>query len=219
MSRIYRYGLPIAFASLLVLGWVDAGFWGASTQVQSFENKAAVPFPAWQADNPDAYPRELEKWYNDHFPWKGLFQRLNAQLQQLTNRRSPLPDLVVLGTDGWLYKGGLQLDIYRGKRRFTPKELRQVTRELLARKASVEAQGGKYYLAIAPLKHHIYPQFLPGHVRPLNQEHAVRQLYLALDATELDYIDLHTPLTNFAVQNPPQHLRPRPDTTDRFDQN
>lgn len=217
MSNTFRYGLPLAFAGLLVFAWADAFFLGASTQVPSFENKAAVKAPVFRLDYLDPFPRDAEPWYNDNFPWKGLFQRFNARLQQLTNSRSPLPDLVVLGADDWLYKAGLQLAIYRGKRRFSPEELREVTQELLARKDSVEAQGGKYYLAIAPLKHHIYPEFLPDHVRPLNQEHATRQLYAALDDTDLNYIDLHTPLRDFALENLPMHLRPRPNEPEQFD--
>ncbi|WP_020571900.1 alginate O-acetyltransferase AlgX-related protein [Neolewinella persica] len=211
MTKIFHYGLPLAFGLLLLLSWTDALFWGAGTQVQSFENKAAVKTPVFRPDLLDPFPRDAEAYFNDQFPWKGLFQRFNAKLQALTNRRSPLPDLVVVGQDEWLYKGGLQLDIYRGKRRFTPAELNQVVDELLARRDSIRARGGKYYLAIAPLKHHIYPEFLPDHVRPLNQQYAARQLYAALDQTELPYIDLHTPLRNFALNHLPLHLRPRPE--------
>lgn len=210
MTNVFRYGLPLAFGLLLLLSWTDALFFGAGTQVQSFENKGAVEAPVFRPDLLDPFPREAEAWFNDRFPWKGLFQRFNAQLQSLTNRRSPLPDLVVVGKDGWLFKGGLQLDLYRGKRRFSPEELRQVTTELITRRDSVRAAGGHYYLAIAPLKHHIYTQFLPDHVRPLNQEYAVRQLYNALRDTDLRFIDLHTPLQNYAAQHPPRHLRPRP---------
>lgn len=211
MTKIFHYGLPLSFGLLLVLSWTDALFLGAGTQVQSFENKGAVEPPVFRLDLLDPYPRDAEAYFNDRFPWKGFFQRFNAKLQALTNRRSPLPDLVVIGEDEWLYKGGLQLDIYRGKRRFTPAELSQVVNELLARQDSIRARGGKYYLAIAPLKHHIYPEFLPDHVRPLNQEYAVRQLYAALKKTDLAYIDLHRPLRNFAQNNLPQHLRPRPE--------
>lgn len=211
MTKIFHYGLPVSFGLLLLLSWTDALFLGAGTQVQSFENKAAVKAPVFRPDLLDPFPRDAEAYYNDRFPWKGLFQRFNAKLQALTNRRSPLPDLVVVGEEDWLYKGGLQLDIYRGKRRFTPQELNQVVAELLARQDSIHARGGKYYLAIAPLKHHVYPEFLPDHVRPLNQQHAVRQLYAALDKTNLPYIDLHTPLRSFAQKNLPPHLRPRPE--------
>ncbi len=210
MSNALRYGLPIAFATLLIVAWADAAFFGALTQVQSFDNKAKKPAPALRLDHLDPFPRDAEAWFNDNFPWRGLFQRLNGQLRAVTNRRSPLPDLVVLGEDDWLYKGGLQLDIYRGKRRFSPEELRKVTAELLARKDSIEARGGQYYLAIAPLKHHIYSQYLPGHVRPLNQEYAVRQLYAALGSTDLRYIDLHTPLQTYAALHPPLHLSRNP---------
>jgi len=206
MSNVLRYGLPIAFATLLLVAWADAAFFGALTQVQGFENKAKQAAPELRLDYLDPFPKDAEAAFNDHFPWRGLFQRFNGQLRAITNRRSPLPDLVVLGEDDWLYKGGLQLDIYRGKRRFSPDELRKVTAELLARKDSIEASGGQYYLAIAPLKHHVYPQHLPGHVRPLNQEYAVRQLYRSLAATDLQYIDLHTPLQTYAAQYPPPQL-------------
>jgi len=138
--------------------------------------------------------------------WRGFFQRFNGQLRSLTGARSPLPDKVVFGSDDWLYKGGLQLDIYRGKRRFTPEELRRVVGEITARRDSIHARGGRYYLAVAPLKHHVYPRFLPGHVRPLNREFATRQLYAALEEAGLPTVDLHTPLQDYAAAHPPLPL-------------
>ncbi len=206
MSATFRYGLPLLFAAVLVLGWLDAAFFGALTQVQSFENKRAAEVPTVKLDHLDPLPRQTEDYFNDHFPWKGLFQRFNGRLQAVTNGRSPLPDYVVLGTDDWLYKGGLQLDIYRGKRRFTPEELTQVVQKLRARRDSVIAHGGQYYLAVAPLKHHIYPEFLPPHVRPLNREYATQQLYTALASNGVNTIDLHTPLRAYAIAHPPQTL-------------
>ncbi|MBC6996075.1 hypothetical protein QWY85_10735 [Neolewinella lacunae] len=206
MSATFRYGLPLVFAAVLVLGWLDAAFFWALTQVQGFENKRAAEVPTVQLDHLDPLPQQTEAYFNDHFPWKGLFQRFNGRLQAVTNGRSPLPDYVVLGTDDWLYKGGLQLDIYRGKRRFSPAELSQVVKTLQARRDSVAARGGHYYLAVAPLKHHIYPAFLPDHVRPLNQEYAVRQLYAALASAGVKTIDLHTPLQAYATAHPPQRL-------------
>lgn len=206
MANLYRYGLPIAFALLLVGLWSDVLFFGAGSQVQGFDNKAVEAPPELRLDYLDPFPKQAEPWFNDNFPWRGLFQRFNGQLRSLTGARSPLPDKVVFGTDDWLYKGGLQLDIYRGKRRFTPEELRRVVNELTARRDSIHARGGRYYLAVAPLKHHIYPQYLPNHVRPLNREYAVRQLYAALEDTGLPTIDLHTPLQAYAAAHPPVPL-------------
>lgn len=206
MSKLYRYGLPVAFALLLMGLWSDVLFLGARSQVQGFDNKAVTAPPQLRLDYLDPFPKQAEPWFNDNFPWRGLFQRFNGQLRSLTGARSPLPDKVVFGTDDWLYKGGLQLDIYRGKRRFTPDELRRVVAELTARRDSIQARGGRYYLAVAPLKHHIYPQFLPGHVRPLNREFAVRQLYAALEEAGLPTVDLHTPLQDYAAAHPPLPL-------------
>ena len=206
MPRWYRYALPLTFALLLLGLWTDVLFMGARTQVQGFDNAAKQPPPELRIDYLDPFPRKAEAWYNDNFPWRGFFQRFNGRMRALTGARSPLPDKVVFGTDDWLYKGGLQLDIYRGKRRFTPAELDRVVEELTARHDSIAARGGRYYLAVPPLKHHVYPQFLPNHVRPLNEQYAVRQLYGALAETEVPFIDLHAPLQDYARRFPPVSL-------------
>lgn len=217
MPKTYRYGLPIVFALLLIVAWSDIAFFGARTQVQGFDNKAKEEAPSLRLDYLDPYPAEAESWFNDNFPWRGLFQRFNGRLRSWTGARSPLPDKVVFGTDDWLYKGGLQLDLYRGKRRFSPEELRRVVAELSARRDSIVARGGRYYLAIPPLKHHIYPQFLPDHVRPLNEEYAARQLYAALAENGLAYIDLHVPLQRYAIAHPPVPIDTvHPTTTDLY---
>ncbi|MEM1357962.1 MAG: hypothetical protein AAGF89_07180 [Bacteroidota bacterium] len=206
MSKLFQYGLPLGFSAVLLLFWVDAVFLGAGAQVPSFENKKAVKKPDFRLNYLDPFPRDAEAYFNDRFPWKGVYQRFNGHLQALTKARSPLPDLVVLGNDDWLYKGGLQLDIYRGKRRFSPAELTQVIAELGARRDSIRVRGGHYYLIVAPLKHHIYPQFLPEHVRPLNETHAVAQLQTAMREANLPFIDLHVPLKTYAEAHPPESL-------------
>ncbi|WP_420459959.1 alginate O-acetyltransferase AlgX-related protein [Neolewinella sp.] len=192
-----RYGLPVLFGGVLLLCVLDGLFHFFPT-VPSVENRAPAQLPHFDTDDPDAYPRDWEAYFEDRFPWRGRFQRFNARLQRITNGRSPLPDLVVLGTDDWYYKGGLQLDIYRGKRRFSPAELAEVTATLSARRDSVAALGGRYVVAVAPLKHHIYPGHLPDYVRPLNPDHATRQLYRALDGRGVEYVDLHQALRTYA---------------------
>ena len=192
-----RYGLPLLFGGLLLLGVAD-GLFHIFPTVASVENRAPAELPVFHSGNPDAYPRDWEAYFEDRFPWRGRFQGFNAGLQRLTNGRSPLPDLVVLGQHDWYYKGGLQLDIYRGKRRFSPTELAEVTATLTARRDSIAALGGRYIVAVAPLKHHIYPDHLPDYVRPLNADHATRQLYHALDRTGVEYVDLHQALRIYA---------------------
>ena len=192
-----RYGLPLLFGGVLLLCVAD-GLFRLFPTIPSVENRAPAELPRLEYDNVDAYPRDWEAYFEDHFRWRGRFQRFHAGLQRLTNGRSPLPDLVVLGRDDWFYKGGLQLAIYRGKRRFSPAELLEVTATLTARRDSVAALGGRYLVAVAPLKHHIYPTHLPDYVRPLNTDHATQQLYRALDQVGVDYVDLHRALHTYA---------------------
>jgi alginate O-acetyltransferase complex protein AlgJ len=190
--------LPVAFSLLFLAFWLDAGVLGVGAQVPSFENKRPAGPPEFKLDHLDPFPRDAEAYFNDHFAWRGVFQRFNARLQRVSNGRSPLPDYVVIGDDDWFFKGGLQLDIYRGKQRFTPEQLNEVVHKLLARRDSVEAQGGQYYFAVPPLKHHIYAHHLPDYVRPLNTEYATKQLYSRLRETNLRVIDLHAPLRAYA---------------------
>ena len=192
-----RYGLPLLFGGVLLLGVAD-GLFQLFPTIPSVENRAPAELPRFDQGDPDAYPRDWETYFEDHYPWRGRFQRFNAGLQRLTNGRSPLPDLVVLGQDDWFYKGGLQLAIYRGKRRFSPAELAEVTTTLTARRDSIAALGGRYVVAVAPLKHHIYPGHLPDFVRPLNTDHATRQLYRSLDRAGVEYVNLHQALHTYA---------------------
>ncbi|MTB51450.1 hypothetical protein [Lewinella sp. W8] len=198
MKSKYRIFLPVALALLFVVFWLDALVLGVGAQVPSFENKRPADPPEFRLDYLDPFPRDAEAYFNDHFAWRGVFQRFNAQLQQVTNGRSPLPDYVVVGKDDWFFKGGLQLDIYRGKQRFSPEQLEEVVRTLLTRRDSIEALGGRYYFAVPPLKHHVYAHHLPDYVRPLNTEYATKQLYARLRSTDLRVIDLHEPLLAYA---------------------
>ena len=196
-TGLLRYGLPFAFATILLVSALDVLF-DLLPKVTSIENRQLTGRPRWTAGPVDDYLHDWERYFEDHFAWRGRLQQFGTVYQRWTDGRSPLPDLVVVGSDDWFYKGGLQLAIYRGKRRFSPAELAEVTETLRERRDSVTARGGRYVLAVAPLKHHIYPGHLPDYVRPLNQDYATRQLYRELDHIGVDYVDLHAALTAYA---------------------
>lgn len=196
----FRYALPLGLALLLAAYWADATL-GLLPYVPSVENRAPRPRPPVKLDHLDPFPAAYEDYFNDHFRWRGRFQRLDAHLKRWTGDRSPLPDLVTPGRAGWFYKGGLQMDLYRGKRRFSPGGLDAAVAELRRRRDSVAARGGHYYLVVAPLKAHVYPQYLPEYATVLHRDYAARQLYARLGAAGVSYVDLHTPLAAAAARD------------------
>lgn len=194
MPTTLKYGLPLVLLLCIALAYLQSR-WRILPEVEAKENRVRAPFPEVRLDHLDPVPRRLETWYEDQWAWRPQFVWFSSWLAQWGVGRSPRPDKVVIGREGWLYKGGLSLDLVRGKLRFTQRELRLFAQKLSARSDSVAARGGRYYLAIAPLKGRIYPEHLPAHVRILNEENATDQLLAYLrEHTEVTCIDLREPL-------------------------
>lgn len=209
-STVIRYVFPVLFVATLLLGGLFhfLGIW----RVEGSERRDLTDMPAWDAAQPDAYLQQVERYFNDHFPGRGWWLDMHAKLNYHIFKKSTLPRRVVVGRDGWLYKGGLQMDIYRGKFKFTPDQLARIAADLAHRRDSVQARNGRYYLAIAPLKARIYPEYLPPGVRPLNREGATEQLVRYLrDNEPIEVIDLHQPLLAWKARHPDTLLYYRTD--------
>lgn len=159
------------------------------------ERRAFAAKPELDLSFLDPFPKAYEAYYNDHFNWRNYFVNANTYLNYHAFGQSALPDKVIVGKGGWLFKSGFQLDMYRGKFQFSRQQLASITQALMRRKQAVEAIGGKYYLSIPPMKHHLYSEYLPDNVRRLNPESSAQQLAEYLQAnSDLTYIDLFGPL-------------------------
>ncbi len=204
MPNSLRYGLPLTCILLMVLFGTEA-IWGWLPQRALQERRRAAEWPQWGAGHPDVFTRKVGEYVDDRFPARSTWIRTFQFLSYRVFGRSARPDKAVVGKAGWLYKGGLQLDLYRAKYRFNPRQLEQLATELERRRRRVEALGGRYYLAIPPLKARVYPEFLPTSIRPLNPQSATEQLVEYLHAhTEVAYIDLLTPLQTYRKQQAAQ---------------
>jgi hypothetical protein len=193
-SSSLKYGLPLALL-LLIGGQLLTTAWPDLVPATLQERRQPAAFPEIRLDYLDPVPHRVEDWYQDTWSWRAPFVRFSSWLNYRGFGRSPLPDKALIGKEGWLFRGGMSLDLVRGKLRFTQGQLRQLQRELETRRDSVAARGGQYYLAIAPLKGRIYPEYLPDNVRILNPENATDQLLRHLrENSTIDYIDLREPL-------------------------
>lgn len=202
--NIKHYLLPVLFIGTIGLHFIDNLF--------PFINEPAISETRTKTEKPkpnpkflDPYPKKFEAYYNDYFNWRNYFVKASTYLNYYTFKKSALPDQVLIGKNGWLFKSGHQLDVYRGKFRFSRKELEAIKRELERRKKTVEALGGKYYLAIPPLKHHIYAEFLPDNVKQINTETCTQQLVNYLrEENAINYIDLFQPILESKKKDGPK---------------
>ncbi|KAF5038412.1 SGNH hydrolase-like domain, acetyltransferase AlgX [anaerobic digester metagenome] len=125
------------------------------------ENRLKAPFPAFDVSKLDPFPRAFEVYFEDHFVSRNFFLKQYMKLNLLLFQKSVIPDKAVVGTDGWLYMSGFELESYRGDSIFTDAELAEFTAEISRRDSIVRAAGGHYYFIIVPCKHSVYPEYLP----------------------------------------------------------
>lgn len=195
MGPVKKYMLPIAFLALLYLHAADTWLqWLPEPELK--EKRALTEPPKLDINNLDPFPKKYEAYYNDHFNWRNHFIKAGNYLNYHAFQQSGLPDKVIIGKDGWLFRSGFQMEMYQGRYRFSPKELHAIQQELEYRRQKMEELGGHYYLAIPPIKAQLYHDFLPEtHARRLNPETCAEQLIHHLqENSDIRVIDLFQPL-------------------------
>lgn len=126
------------------------------------ENRVLAPVPVLKMNNLDPFPHQFEMFFEDHFVLRNYFLKQYMRLNLILLQKSTIPDKAVIGTDGWLFMSGFELESYRGDSLFSQNELDEFTREIARRDSIVRASGATYYFVIVPCKHSVYPEFLPG---------------------------------------------------------
>jgi hypothetical protein len=149
----------IVFSSFFIV-FIFIPFFSAK-EIESSENRILAPFPdfkqlIWKI--PDQYT----KYYEDHFPFRNQLANLNNKLRLKVFKTSPLPTHLRLGKDGWLFFYIEQVrNAYRGATPFTDDELSRVQRILEEKAAYLKNRNCDFYFVMPPLKHSVYPEYLP----------------------------------------------------------
>lgn len=109
-----------------------------------------------------SFPARFEAYLNDHFGFRREGIQAFNYLQVKCLRRSP-EEKVILGREGWLfYAGDRSIEDHRGLITLTPEELAKARLVLENRRDWLADQGVRYVFVVAPSKHSIYPEYLPG---------------------------------------------------------
>lgn len=168
-TRAYGYGLA-GLLGLFALGGaagvVLAPF--ARTDALPGENRrlgALPPLPR-SVEEWDTFPRRFEAFVNDHFGFRAALIHTQTDLSTALLNRLPT-DQVVAGTEGWLfYAGEGSLALFQRAVELDPDRLDTWRTQLAGRAEKLGSLGIGYVFAIAPDKHTIYGEYMPGYLRP-----------------------------------------------------
>jgi alginate O-acetyltransferase complex protein AlgJ len=155
---------------------------------------ASPPEVRWSWGSLAQFPARAEAYFNDHFGFRTrLIQWLNyAKVAGLGV--SPTPR-VILGENGWLYYGAVELPYYRALTPLTEAELRSWQALLEDRRDWLAARGIKYLVVFAPNKSTIYPENMPRAYNRLDRLSRLDQLIAHLRShTTLSVVDLRPAL-------------------------
>lgn len=128
---------------------------------KSLENRKLNLQPAFNINNLDPYPFQVDSFYNDHFNLRNRFVNYFSSFKLKAFNKSSFPDRVFVGWDGWLFLKYNDLDAYQGKNNLSATEMENIRLELEYRQAVLDSMGCKFYFGIAPGKPNIYPEKMP----------------------------------------------------------
>ncbi|MGH8558121.1 MAG: alginate O-acetyltransferase AlgX-related protein [Methylococcales bacterium] len=128
------------------------------------ENRNLASFPTVDGNSLKSFPKEFEKYINDHFGFReallDLHGRLSANLfNDSASKR------VIIGKNGWLfYTDEHSLEDIRRSDYLNEQDKLKWRASITEKDAWLASQGIVYRFVVAPDKHSIYPEMLPSHV-------------------------------------------------------
>jgi alginate O-acetyltransferase complex protein AlgJ len=160
--KIFSIILTAFFLSWISLVLLNDPFQFYKEQkISKSENRNLVRKPFFNIALLDPYPKAYEAYFNDHFIFRPQILRLNTLSSFYLFHKSPAPEDVAIGSNGWLYLVQKEKRVYNGKFKLSSSQLLGIAQELKRRAALLEQMGTKFYVAFAPMKQEIYPEYLP----------------------------------------------------------
>ncbi len=101
--------------------------------MKNTENRKLADKPVLNPDYLDPYPAEYEKYYNDNFSLRNQLVKLKSNLIANALQKSPMPDKVIFGKDGWLFLVEKELKEYRGTNLLKQNDVDKIADEMVRR--------------------------------------------------------------------------------------
>lgn len=196
-SKRYRYGiLCIGFVLLLVFPSLDQ-LWGFSKEFRSTEKRILAPFPTFRFPHIKTYIHEFDQYYKENFGWRNALFYVYSNWKLNVLGKSPLPEKVVVGKNGWFYPGNSLnqvVDQYQGNRRLSQSSLQLIATRLANFQKQLAQQNARLYLVVAPDSYSIYPENLPSYLHKNKESNLDLFKKYIIENTHVPLIDIRSKL-------------------------
>ena len=172
--------LTVAFITIITFSFVNNNI-KFIKDIKSTENRKMADKPILTINLLDPFPSKYEKYYNDNFSIRSIMVKYYNIFNLEVFKKSPVPDQVIIGKDGWLFMADKEIDCYSGKHRFDDSELEAFKLELEYRKKYINDRGATFYFMIAPEKANIYSEKVPLSIYKYNKQCWGEQLLTYLE--------------------------------------
>ena len=205
----HHVAVVVAFA-IGVLAPVAGMMAGLSGDVAKLEFREPAPLPSLSIGGNELsqFPKAADEYLDDHFGFRARLLALNSRVH-LALGVSPA-EKFMLGQGGWYFLRGDEhgeLALYRGTDRFSDDELEQWIATMERRQAALASQGIRFLIAVAPSKHEIYPEHLPGWANIVDPISRYEQVVARIaEGSSLELVDLHEPLRRAKREHRVYHM-------------
>lgn len=169
--KIYNIVLISLFCLLIVAPEIDRNT-GIFSFIKSRENKAQISPPKIFQTPIDQFIHDFSAYYEVNFGMRDVYFFLYSNFKYFLLHSSPLPEKLVIGEEGWFFLGNSYSDIIAKAMDKVPPSaemLEQVSGLIKSRYEQAQKNDMDYLVCIAPDKHTVYYNYLPGWCRPAHQ--------------------------------------------------
>jgi len=164
-------------------------------KISKSENRNLARIPFFNPGLLDPYPKAYEAYFNDHFLFRPQILRFNTLTNYFLFHKSPSPNDVAIGKEGWFYLAQKEKKLYTGKYSLTNRQIIDIAWEFKHRTDHLQKKGIKFYVVFAPMKQDIYPEFLPADYIHSPSGTVTEKIVAAMKTCGgINYIDLVKPL-------------------------
>jgi hypothetical protein len=173
----------------------DLFHFSSPPQVLIMEKRNLSKKPIFNIKNLDSYPAAYTRFYDDRFPFRTkLIEYYSLEVCMEFFHRSPYPEKVTLGKDGWMFHA-IERPFYDGTLPLNDEQVSLIVAEIHKRAVYYHDKGIRFYLAIPPMKTDIYPEYLPGNYYKVKTITATEKIIEIVSRDSLiKFIDLKSAL-------------------------
>tara|TARA_R110001592_G_scaffold220353_7_gene475035 strand:- start:674 stop:1816 length:1143 start_codon:yes stop_codon:yes gene_type:complete len=165
------------------------------------EKRELTKLPDFEIEKIEELPNQLNNYINDNFEFRKWLIAWNNYIKVKFFKVSPVSN-VTLGVGDWIfltYKG--VIENIEGKALFSNDELEKIKEGLEAKKEFLSQNGSSYYIAIAPNKSSIYPEYLPYSIDVVDKSRTDQLINYIRQNSSIKIIDMRFELKKDKINN------------------